>query len=59
MDGRHTIEAFHWEIIPHAAYSPELAPSNYHLFALIGQTLVEQLFSFDDDVRNWLDAWFY
>lgn len=28
-----TIEAFNWEILAHAAYSPDLAPSDYHLFA--------------------------
>jgi len=34
-----TIEAFGWEILSHAAYSPDLAPSNYHLFASIGHLL--------------------
>ena len=32
---KETIEAFGWEILSHA-YSPDLAPSDYYLFASIG-----------------------
>ena len=39
---RDTLEALSWEVLPHAAYSPDLAPSDYHLFALIGHALAEQ-----------------
>jgi len=28
---KETIEAFGWEILSHAAYSPDLAPSDYYL----------------------------
>ena len=31
---KETIEAFSWEILSHAAYSPDLA--DYHLFASMG-----------------------
>lgn len=27
------IEEFNWEILSHVAYSPDLAPSDYHLFS--------------------------
>jgi len=30
---KETIEAFGWEILSHAAYSPDLVPSDYYLFA--------------------------
>ena len=30
---KETIKAFSWEIPSHAAYSPDLAPSDYYLFA--------------------------
>jgi len=33
------IEVFGWEILSHAAYLPDLAPSDYYLFASIGHAL--------------------
>lgn len=53
-----TIEAFNWEILAHAAYSPDLAPSDYHLFASLGHALAEQHFDSYENVRKWLDNWF-
>jgi len=32
---KETIGAFGWEILSHAIYSSDLAPSDYHLFASI------------------------
>jgi len=51
------IEAFGWEILSHA-YSPDLAPSDYHLFASMGHALAQQRFTSYEDVRKWLDDWF-
>jgi len=42
---KETIEAFDWEILSHAAYSPDLAPSDYHLFASMGHTFAQQRFT--------------
>ena len=33
------LETLNWEVLPHPAYSPNLAPSNYHLFSTMGHTL--------------------
>jgi len=40
---KETIEAFGWEILSHAAYSPDLALSDYCLFASMGHALAQQL----------------
>ena len=42
---KETIEAFSWEILSHAAYSPDLVPSDYYLFALMGHALSDQHFT--------------
>ena len=55
---KETIEAFGWEILSHAAYSPDLAPSDYHLFTLMGHAFAQQRFISYEDVRKWLDDWF-
>jgi hypothetical protein len=46
-------ETVSWEVLPYAAYSPDLAPCNYHLFALMGHALAEQRFSSFKDVKKW------
>ena len=45
-----TIEPFSLQIFSHAAYSTDLAPSDYYLFASMGQELAEQRFtSYEND----------
>ena len=55
---KETIEAFSWEILSHAAYSPDLAPSDYYLFASMGHALSDQHFTSYENVRKCLDDWF-
>ena len=52
---KETIKAFGWEILSHAAYSSDLAPSDYHLFASMEHALAQQRFISYEDVRKWLD----
>ena len=55
---KETIETFSWEILAHAAYSSDVAPSDYNLFASLGHALAEQRFTSYENVRKWLDNWF-
>ena len=52
---RYTSEALSWEVLPHAGYSPGLAPFDYHFFASRGHALAEQRFGPYEDVKKWLD----
>jgi [histone H3]-lysine36 N-dimethyltransferase SETMAR len=47
-----------WEVLPHPAYSPDLAPSDYHLFWDLQHELDEQHFENDEDVKKWLQSYF-
>ena len=53
-----TLNSLGWDILPHPPYSPDLAPSDYHLFASMGHALAEQHFSNFEEVGKWLDEWF-
>lgn len=46
------IEQFGWEIVEQAAYSPDLAPSDFHLFPKLKQHLGGQRFATDEEVQN-------
>jgi hypothetical protein len=39
-----TLKAINWEILLHLPYSPDLAPSYFHLFTSMGQSVAEQHF---------------
>ncbi|UYV83125.1 SETMAR, partial [Cordylochernes scorpioides] len=51
---KNTIKDLGWELLPHPPYSPDLAPSDYHLFTSLGHTLKNQEFSNSDILRKWL-----
>ena len=51
------LETLNWEVLPRPAYSPDLAPSDYHLFSSMGHALAERHFDSYEDVRKWLE-WF-
>jgi hypothetical protein len=35
-----TVEEMQWEVLPHPAYSTDLAPSDFHLFGPLKEALV-------------------
>lgn len=56
-DTRNLLDSWHWEILPHPAYSPDLAPSDFHLFPKLKKHLRGQRFHSDDDVKEAVGDW--
>ena len=52
------IASFEWTTVTHPPYSPDLAPSDYHLFGPLKEGVRGQHFTSDQEVkhavRNWL-----
>ena len=51
------IAAKGWTVLPHPAYSPDLAPSDFHLFGPLKGYLKGQRFENDDGVQAAVRAW--
>jgi histone-lysine N-methyltransferase SETMAR len=47
-----TIEDLGWEVLPHPAYSPDLAPSDYHLFHGLKTFLRDKNFKTREDIEK-------
>ncbi|KAK6760845.1 hypothetical protein RB195_022059 [Necator americanus] len=47
-----------WEVVPHPPYSPDLAPSDYHLFLSLQHHLEEKRYDDRDHLENDLRALF-
>ena len=46
-----------WEILYHPPYSPDIAPSDCHLFRSMAHGLAEQHFTSYEEAKNWVDSW--
>lgn len=51
------IHELKWKLLPHAPYSPDLAPSDYHLFTSMANDLLECHFKDFEEVQNWVSHW--
>lgn len=52
------INELKYDLLPHAPYSPDLAPSDFHLFPKLKSFLGGQRFSSDEEVKTAVDAYF-
>lgn len=52
---RDTIYALGWKVMPHAAYSPDLAPTDYHLFRSLQHCLSGEHFNSVEEVKTCID----
>lgn len=63
------IDRIGWEVLPHPPYSPDLAPSDFHLFRSLSQKLKSETFFTFEDLKGFVDSflrrydreggWFY
>ncbi|CAK5039643.1 unnamed protein product [Meloidogyne enterolobii] len=55
---QHITETLRWRLIPHPPYSPDLAPSDFHLFRSLKIFLRGQNFKNSEDVENAIGLYF-
>ncbi|KAG5312971.1 MOS1T transposase, partial [Pseudoatta argentina] len=51
------LETLKWEILPHPPYSPDIAPSNFHLFRSMAHGLADRRFHSYEEAQKWIDSW--
>jgi hypothetical protein len=51
------LEHFSWELFDHPPYSPDLAPSDYHLFTYVKNWLGSQRFSNNEELMEGVKTW--
>jgi transposase len=52
------MQALRWEVLPHPPYSPDLAPSDLHLFRDMKNHLRNVKFKTETEVKQWLKRYF-
>lgn len=52
------IQELGWEVLQHPPYSPDIAPSDYHLFRSLSNALRGVSFNNDEELQLWLENWF-
>ncbi|KAG5316905.1 MOS1T transposase, partial [Pseudoatta argentina] len=51
------LETLKWEVLLHPPYSPDVAPSDYHLFRSMAHGLADQHFRSYEEIKNWINSW--
>jgi histone-lysine N-methyltransferase SETMAR len=54
---REAITKLQWTALPHPPYSPDLAPSDYHLFSPLKDTIRGKKFEDDEEVISEVKIW--
>lgn len=52
------IEELGWKLLPHPPYSPDIAPSDYHLFRSMQHSLADKKFKNREEVQIWVANFF-
>ncbi|KAG5308836.1 SETMR methyltransferase, partial [Acromyrmex insinuator] len=51
------LNQFSWDVLTHPPYSPDLAPSDYHLFTKLKESLAGKRFQSDEEVQTAVTNW--
>ncbi|GBN87365.1 Histone-lysine N-methyltransferase SETMAR [Araneus ventricosus] len=54
---REVLRKFKWDVFQHPPYSPDLAPSDFHLFTAMKKWLGGQHFADDEELKNTVTHW--
>jgi histone-lysine N-methyltransferase SETMAR len=52
-----TLQKLKFEVLAHPLYSPDLAPSDYHLFGPLEEALRGRRFTSDQELKEAVHAW--
>ncbi|KAG5319748.1 MOS1T transposase, partial [Pseudoatta argentina] len=55
--GKTYLETLKWEVLPHPLYSPDIAPSDFHLFRSMAHGLADRRFHSYEEAQKWIDSW--
>ncbi|KAJ8882410.1 hypothetical protein PR048_014218 [Dryococelus australis] len=51
------LASFQWEVFDHPPYSPDLAPSDFHLFPVLKKWLRGWRFNTNDELQDTVTTW--
>jgi len=58
LQTRQKLLALGWDVLPHPPYSPDIAPSDYHLFRSLQNSINGSNFASLELLKNYLDSFF-
>ncbi|GBP51064.1 Mariner Mos1 transposase [Eumeta japonica] len=51
------LKMLQWEVLPHPPYSPDIAPSDFHLFCSMAHGIADQCFRSYEEAKKWVNSW--